>query len=82
VRAMRFLLQHRHEAGECGAAFAAWKGHSSPLRRQATFSSCRSGDHQIWWLVEAAGEDEALSLLPFYVAQRTSAVAVADVKIP
>jgi len=78
----RYLLHHRHEPHECGVVFAAFKGHQSPLRRQATLASCRSGGHAIWWTVEAASEEEALALLPFYVAARTTAVSVSEVEIP
>ena len=62
--------------------FAAFKGHPSPLRRQATLASCRSGGHAIWWTVEATSEEEALALLPFYVAERTTLVRVSEVEIP
>jgi hypothetical protein len=78
----RYLLHHRHEPHECGVVFAAFKGHDSPLRRQPTLASCRSGGHGIWWSVEAATETEALGLLPFYVAERTTATAVSEVEIP
>jgi hypothetical protein len=78
----RYLLHHRHEPSECGAAFAAWKGHTSPLRRHPTFGSCRSGGHAIWWLVDAASAADALTLLPFFVAERSSAVEVSQVTIP
>jgi hypothetical protein len=78
----RYLLHHRHEPHECGVVFAAFKGHDSPLRRQPTLASCRSGGHAIWWSVEAATETEALGLLPFYVAERTTATAVSEVEIP
>jgi hypothetical protein len=78
----RYLLQHRHEPQECGVVFAAFKGHQSPLRRQATLASCRSGGHAIWWTVEAPSEEEALALLPFYVAARTTVATVSDVEIP
>jgi hypothetical protein len=78
----RYLLQHSHQPEECGAAFAAFTGHDSPLRRRPTVGSCLYGGHEIWWLVNAASEGAALSLLPHYVAQRTTAVAVADVEIP
>jgi hypothetical protein len=78
----RYLLHHRHEPDECGVVFAAFKGHDSPLRRQPTLASCRSGGHAIWWSVEAATETEALGLLPFYVAERTTATAVSEVDIP
>ena len=78
----RYLLHHSHEPNECGVAFASFKGHRSPLRRQSTLALCRSGGHSIWWTVEAASEDEALALLPDYVAKRTTAARVNDVQIP
>jgi hypothetical protein len=78
----RFLIHHRHEAPECGAVFAAFKGHETPLRRQPTLASCAYGGHSIWWTVDAASEADALALLPFYVAQRTTAAEVAEVEIP
>ena len=78
----RFVLHHRHEARECGVVFASFKGHKSPLRRQPTLASCRSGGHAIWWTVDAATEADALALLPSYVAQRTTAARVSPVDIP
>ena len=38
-----FLIHHRHEPEKCGVAFAAFKGHESPLRHGATFASCAAG---------------------------------------
>jgi hypothetical protein len=78
----RYLLQHRHQPGECGVVFASFKGHESPLRHQATLASCRSGGHAIWWTVDAANERAALRLLPSYVADRTVIALVNDVRIP
>ena len=77
-----FVLHHRHEPHECGAVFAAFKGHKSALRRKAALASCHSGGHGIWWTVEVGSEAEALALLPFYVAQRTTAARVNEVEIP
>jgi hypothetical protein len=77
-----FLLHHRHEPRECGVVFASFRGHESPLRHQATLASCACGGHAIWWSVEAADEEGALGLLPFYVAQRTTATKVSEVEIP
>jgi hypothetical protein len=77
-----FILEHSHDAAECGAVFAAFRGHDSPLRRQATLASCPSGGHAIWWTVEAASEQDALALLPRYVAERTTAIRVGTVRIP
>jgi hypothetical protein len=77
-----YLLHHRHEPSECGVAFASFKGHESPLRHLTALASCIAGGHDIWWTVFAASEAEALDLLPFYVAQRTSATRVGEVEIP
>ena len=78
----RYLLHHSHEPNECGAVFASFRGHGSPLRHQATLASCRSGGHAIWWTVEAATEQDALAFLPAYVAERTTATRVNEVQIP
>ena len=78
----RYLLHHHHEPHECGAVFASFKGHNSPLRRRPTLATCRSGGHEIWWTVEAASELDALEQLPFYVAERTTATSVSEVEIP
>jgi hypothetical protein len=78
----RYLLHHHHEPSECGPSFAAWKGFCSPLRRQVTLGSCLQGGHSIWWTVEAASDDEALALLPSFVAERTTLTPVAEVAIP
>ena len=78
----RYLLEHRHEPRECGVVFASFKGHASPFRRRATLASCRSGGHAIWWAVDAESEEEALALLPRYVAERTTVSRVTEVEIP
>jgi hypothetical protein len=78
----RYLLYHHHEPHECGAVFASFKGHRSPLRHQPTLASCRSGGHSIWWTVEAESEQDAIALLPFYVAERTTLTSVSEVRIP
>jgi hypothetical protein len=78
----RFLVHHRHEPHQCGIAFAAFKGHDSPLRHRAALASCPTGGHAIWWALEAASENDALRQLPFYVAQRSTVTQVAEVEIP
>jgi hypothetical protein len=78
----RFLVHHRHEPHQCGIAFAAFKGHESPLRHRAALASCPTGGHAIWWAVEAPSEDDALRQLPFFVAQRSTVTPVGDVPIP
>ena len=77
-----YLLHHSHAPAECGVVFAAFRGHESPLRHRATLGSCRSGGHAIWWTVQADSENDALALLPFYVAERTTATRVSEVDIP
>ena len=69
----------RTSAGSCSRPS---RGHESPLRHRATLASCPFGGHAIWWTVEAAGEREALGLLPYFVAERATAVRVRDVDIP
>jgi hypothetical protein len=78
----RYLLQHRHQPRECGVVFASFKGHKSPLRHRPTLASCRSGGHAIWWTVDADSEADALELLPYYVAARTTVARVSEVEIP
>jgi hypothetical protein len=78
----RYLLHHRHEPDECGVVFASFKGHDSPLRHQPTLASCRTGGHAIWWTVEAGSGADALRLLPYYVAERTTITRVSEVQIP
>ena len=77
-----FLLHHRHQPDECDAAFAAWQGFRSPLRQGHVASSCLTGDHGVWWRVEAVGPSEALALLPRFVAERTNPIQVREVQIP
>jgi hypothetical protein len=77
-----FLLQHRHDPDECGRSFAAWKDMTSPLRHETALATCRRGGHELWWVVEAEGEQQALALLPSYVAERTKAVRVDRVPVP
>lgn len=77
-----FLLHHKHSADECAAAFAAWLGFDSPLRRRFVPSTCLSGGHAVWWQVEAEDPAAALALLPNYVARRTTPVQVRETEIP
>jgi hypothetical protein len=78
----RFLLEHVHSAPECGVVFAAFKAFDSPLRHRLTVGSCDFGTHHIWWDVEAATAGDALAQLPHYVAKRTIAIRVGDIRTP
>jgi hypothetical protein len=77
-----FILSHQHRPDECRIAIAAWKGYRSPLRGSRPLGSCASGGHRVWWTVEAADAESALSQLPSYVALRTVAEAVREILIP
>jgi hypothetical protein len=77
-----FVLSHRHEPEECGAAFAAWKGFDSPLRRQTAVASCVDGLHRAWWHVDAPDAESALAQLPPFVAQRTEVERAREVTLP
>ena len=77
-----FVLHHRHDPHECAAAFAAWQGFDSPLRHGRVPSTCLAGGHELWWTVTAANRDAALELLPRFVAERTTPIAVREVSIP
>ena len=80
-----FLLHHQHEPHECPAAFAAWTGFESPLRRHLAASTCplngRTG-HALWWRVEAVDRGSALALLPRFLAERTTPIEIREVRIP
>jgi hypothetical protein len=78
----RYLLHHKHDPADCNVAFASFKGHQSPLRHRTTVASCLFGGHAIWWVVNAPSPERALELLPFFVAQRSTAVEVREIQIP
>jgi hypothetical protein len=78
----RFLLIHHHEPNECACAWAAWNGHSSPLRGLEVSCTCLHGRHRVWWEVDARDAEAALALLPGYVASRTRALPVRRVVTP
>jgi hypothetical protein len=77
-----FVLWHQHEGDECSAAYAAWRGYVSPVRRRSVLSSCLTGDHAIWLTVDAENARSALALLPPYVAKRTRAMEVRETALP
>ena len=77
-----FLVHHRHSAADCAASFAAWSGFKSPLRRKPAHSTCLTGGHALYWVVEAADRSAALSLLPAFVARRSKATEVRPICIP
>ncbi|MQA74714.1 MAG: hypothetical protein GEU88_10310 [Solirubrobacterales bacterium] len=77
-----YLLTHHHPPRDCVAVFAAWHGFESPLRGRPTMSSCLAGGHGLWWTVEAPSAEQALALLPPFVAARSDAAEVSEVPIP
>ena len=78
----RYIVHHHHEPHQCGIAFASFKGEDSTHRHRAAVSSCLTGGHDIWWLVEAGSAGEALAQLPHYIATRSNATTVTEVQIP
>lgn len=77
-----FILQHRHEPGECDVAFAAWAGFQSPLRHGFVPSTCLAGGHGLFWTVRARDRVAALGLLPPFLRERTTVLQVREVEIP
>ena len=78
----RYLLHHRHAPEQCGVAFAAFKGHASPLRHTPALASCVTGGHEVWWLVDARDREAALAQLPHFVAERSTVTQIRKVTIP
>ena len=78
----RFLLHHRHEPHECGVAFASFRGTRARSATRRRWPRALTGGHAIWWTVEAAGPEEALALLPYFLAERATATRVDEVDIP
>ena len=81
-RMPRFLVHHRHAPHECGIAYVSFKGCDSTVRHRPAIASCAFGGHAIWWTVEARDAEQALSDLPFFVAQRSAATRVAEIVVP
>jgi hypothetical protein len=58
----------------------------APIVTGAFYGCCeirvRVQGHAQWWTVDAQSEDEALRLLPRYVAERTNVSRVSEVEIP
>jgi hypothetical protein len=76
-----YLLAHVHGEADCRVAYAAWRGFESPLRGLHAIASCASGDHCMFWTVQANNPDDALKQLPPYLAQRTHVSEVSKVAI-
>ena len=84
---MQFVLSHRHAPKDCGVAFAAWRGFESPLRHHSALASCPSdgvddSEHLLIWTVEATSPEQALALLPPWLAERAEVRRVGEVAIP
>lgn len=76
-----FILAHTHDQDECRVVYAAWRGYDSPLRGLDAMASCATGDHRMYWTVEAGSAGEAMQQLPPYLAERTHASEVRRVAI-
>jgi hypothetical protein len=77
-----YLLHHRHRPEECEAAFAAWQGFTSALRGSSAFSTCLEGGHDLWRLIPAPDSAAVISLVPKFVAERSSVVRVREISLP
>ena len=77
-----FLLHHHHEPAECEAAFAAWRGFSSPLRRHPAPSTCLAGGHALWWKVEAADQRASTRAAAGLRRAPNGPIEVRDIEIP
>src|SRR5688500_17006319 len=66
-----YLVVNHHSEAECAATIAAWRRFESALRRSVPISGCSRNDHRIWWRVDTRNQDEALAMLPSFVASRT-----------
>ena len=83
LRRMAFFLLHsQHDEVECPAAYAAWRGFESPLRRSTPYATCLWGGHEAWWEAEADDETTALRQLPPFVAERSRAIRVTRARLP
>lgn len=71
-----FLLEHQHDAADCGVAVAAWRGWTGTPRPLVALRGCAGGDHRGWFVVEAPDGETALRRLPPWVAARSGVVAV------
>lgn len=76
-----YLLTHVHGEADCRVAYAAWRGFESPLRGHHATASCASGEHRMFWKVQADSPEEALKQLPPYLAERTHVSEVSEVPI-
>lgn len=76
-----FLLHNQHDPRDCAAVFASWTGFDSPLRHGRVISTCLTGGHGLWWLVDAPDGQAALEKLPPFVARRTTATEIREVGI-
>ena len=72
----------RTSAAWCSPPSKATTAHFAVSATPASCASKGRAIHAIWWTVDATTAEEALALLPFYVAERTTATSVSDVEIP
>ncbi len=59
-----FMLHHTHRAEDCGSMFQEAQKVDQSLKGRTFFCTCQSGDHGMFFQVEANSGEEALNLFP------------------
>ncbi len=59
-----FMLHHIHRAEDCESIFQEAQKVDQSLKGRTFFCTCQSGDHGMFFQVEANSGDEALNLFP------------------
>ena len=77
----RYLLQHRHEPARVRRRLRRVQGIREPTSPPPNPRLVPLRRTRIWWTVEAETEVDALRLLPYDVAERTTVSRVSEVEI-
>ncbi len=67
-----FMLHHTHRAEDCGSMFQEAQKVDQSIKGSTFFCTCQSGDHGMFFQVEANSGDEALNLFPEAVRATTT----------
>ena len=67
-----FMLHHTHRAEDCESMFQEAQKVDQSIKGRTFFCTCTSGDHGMFFQVEANSLDEALNLFPEAVRATTT----------
>lgn len=67
-----FMLHHTHRAEDCESLFHEAQKVDQSIKGRTFFCTCASGDHGMFFQVEANSGDEALNLFPEAVRATTT----------